>query len=64
MFLCVGTSRASGSGGGGVHQPEIHQQVIDMLAIQVMGFAGVGDEVPYHYEILVREECQELLQVQ
>ena len=36
-----------------VHQPELHHQVSNLLAAQVLGFFNVVAEVPYHYVILV-----------
>ena len=46
-----------------VHQNELHQQVREMLAAQVLGFLDVGAEAPYQHGILVPEVCQGLLQV-
>ena len=37
------------------HQPELHQQVRNFMAARIWGFADVGAEVPYPYEILVLE---------
>ena len=46
-----------------VHQPELCQQISNLLAARVLGVYDVGSEVPYHYSILVPEACQGLLQV-
>ena len=45
------------------HHTELHQQVNNLLAVQVMLFSGVGAEVPYHYGRLLPEACQGLLPV-
>ena len=38
-----------------VHQPELYQQVSNLMDVRVLGFSGAGSEVTYHYGILVQE---------
>ena len=46
-----------------VRQPDLHQQVSNLLAARVLGFDYVDDEVPYFYGSLVTEVFQGFLQV-
>ena len=46
-----------------IHHPKLHQHISNLLAARVLGFVVFGAEVPHHYEILVPEACQGLLQV-